>query len=148
MLESRQFSVTDIARFFGVSPILLGDLSAKTNLNTFEALQNDFLVHTLQPYIVMIENELNRKLLKQSETNLSITLETNEILRIDKAAQSNYYSTLISSGVLSINEVRKEIGYNGIGEDGDKHVIPYTDINQNLINNNDNEEKQIEDEKD
>ena len=148
MLESRQFSVTDIARFFGVSPILLGDLSAKTNLNTFEALQNDFLVHTLQPYIVMIENELNRKLLKQSETNLSITLETNEILRIDKAAQSNYYSTLINSGVLSINEVRKEIGYNGIGEDGDKHVIPYTDINQNLINNNDNEEKQIEDEKD
>ncbi len=148
MLESRQFGVTDIARFFGVSPILLGDLSAKTNLNTFEALQNDFLVHTLQPYIVMIENELNRKLLKQSETNLSITLETNEILRIDKAAQSNYYSTLISSGVLSINEVRKEIGYNGIGEDGDKHVIPYTDINQNLINNNDNEEKQIEDEKD
>ena len=148
MLESRQFSVTDIARFFGVSPILLGDLSAKTNLNTFEALQNDFLVHTLQPYIVMIENELNRKLLKQSETNLSITLETNEILRIDKTAQSNYYSTLISSGVLSINEVRKEIGYNGIGEDGDKHVIPYTDINQNLINNNDNEEKQIEDEKD
>lgn len=148
MLESRQFSVTDIARFFGVSPILLGDLSAKTNLNTFEALQNDFLVHTLQPYIVMIENELNRKLLKQSETNLSITLETNEILRIDKAAQSNYYSTLISSGVLSINEVRKEIGYNGIGEAGDKHVIPYTDINQNLINNNDNEEKQIEDEKD
>lgn len=148
MLESRQFSVTDIARFFGISPVLLGDLSAKTNLNTFEALQNDFLVHTLQPYIVMIENELNRKLLKQSETNLSITLETNEILRIDKTAQSNYYSTLISSGVLSINEVRKEIGYNGIGEDGDKHVIPYTDINQNLINNNDNEEKQIEDEKD
>lgn len=143
MLESRQFSVTDIARFFGVSPILLGDLSAKTNLNTFEALQNDFLVHTLQPYIVMIENELNRKLLKQSETNLSITLETNEILRIDKAAQSNYYSTLINSGVLSINEVRKELGYNGIGEDGDKNIIPYTDIATNTINGDkDNDEKQ------
>ena len=143
MLESRQFSVTDIARFFGVSPILLGDLSAKTNLNTFEALQNDFLVHTLQTYIVMIENELNRKLLKQSETNLSITLETNEILRIDKAAQSNYYSTLINSGVLSINEVRKELGYNGIGEDGDKNIIPYTDIATNTINGDkDNDEKQ------
>lgn len=143
MLESRQFSVTDIARFFGISPVLLGDLSAKTNLNTFEALQNDFLVHTLQPYIVMMENELNRKLLKQSESNLSITLETNEILRIDKAAQSNYYSTLINSGVLSINEVRKEIGYNGIGEDGEKHIIPYTDISTNTINGNkDNDEKQ------
>lgn len=149
MLESRQFSVTDIARFFGISPVLLGDLSAKTNLNTFEALQNDFLVHTLQPYITMIENEFNRKLLSPSEDNLNITLETNEILRIDKAAQSNYYSTLINSGVLSINEVRKEIGYNGIGEEGDKHIIPYSDINQNTIDNKDNETKEdINNEKD
>lgn len=142
MLESRQYSVTDIARFFGISPVLLGDLSAKTNLNTFEALQNDFLVHTLQPYITMIENEFNRKLLKPTEDNLSIILETNEILRIDKAAQSNYYSTLINSGVLSINEVRKELGYNGIGDDGDKHIIPFTDIDQNTINNKDNQNKE------
>lgn len=142
MLESRQFSVTDIARFFGISPVLLGDLSAKTNLNTFEALQNDFLVHTLQPYITMIENEFNRKLLSPTEDNLSIILETNEILRIDKAAQSSYYSTLINSGVLSINEVRKELGYNGIGDDGDKHIIPFTDIDQNTINNKDNANKE------
>lgn len=149
MLESRQFSVTDIARFFGISPVLLGDLSTKTNLNTFEALQNDFLVHTLQPYIVMMENELNRKLLKQTEENLSITLETNEILRIDKAAQSNYYSTLINSGVLSINEVRKEIGYNGIGDEGDKHIIPYSNINQNTLGGEDNkDENDINNEKD
>lgn len=140
MLESRQFSVTDIARFFGISPVLLGDLT-KTSYSTLEAVQNDFLVHTLQPYITMIENELNRKLLKPSEDNLSITLETNEILRTDKAAQASYYSALISTGVMTINEVRKELGYNGIGEDGDKNIIPFTDINQNTINK-DNEDKQ------
>lgn len=135
MLESRQFSVNDIARFFGISPVLLGDLS-HTSFNTLEAVQNDFLVHTLQPYITMIENELNRKLLGKGEDNLSIILETNEILRTDKAAQANYYSTLINGGVLSINEARKELGYNGIGEDGDKHIIPFTDVKQNTIENN------------
>ena len=141
-LESRQFSVTDIARFFGISPVLLGDLT-KASYSTLEAVQNDFLVHCLQPYITMIENEFNRKLLKQSEDNLSITLETNEILRTDKAAQSTYYSTLINSGVMTINEVRKELGFNGIGEDGDKNIIPYTDIATNTINGNkDNDEKQ------
>ena len=139
MLESRQFSVNDIARFFGISPVLLGDLS-KTSYSTLEAVQNDFLVHTLQPYITMIENEFNRKLLKQSEMNLSITLETNEILRTDKTAQSAYYSTLINSGVLSINEVRKELGYNGIGENGNKHLIPFSDVSQNTIENNNNKE--------
>jgi len=137
MLESRQFSVTDIARFFGINPVLLGDLS-KVSFNTLEAVQNEFLVHTLQPYISMIENEFDRKLLSKSESNLSITLETNEILRTDKAAQSNYYSTLINSGVLSINEVRKELGYNGIGEDGDKHYLLFNDASKASINNEEN----------
>lgn len=141
MLESRQFSVNDIARFFGISPVLLGDLT-KTSYSSLEAVQNDFLVHTLQPYITMIENELNRKLLKPSESNLSITLETNEILRTDKAAQASYYSALISTGVMTINEVRKELGYNGIGEDGNKNIIPFTDINQNTINANKDNDKQ------
>ena len=146
MLESRQYSVQDIARFFGISPVLLGDLS-KVSYSTLEAVQNDFLVHCLQPYVVMIENEFNRKLLKQSESNLSVILETNEILRTDKQAQSNYYSSLLNSGVLSINEVRKEIGYNGIGQDGDKHFVSYTKIEDNVINksntiNKDNEDKE------
>ena len=141
MLESRQFSVTDIARFFGISPVLLGDLT-KATYSTLEAVQNDFLVHCLQPYIVMIENELNRKLLKPSDDNLSIVLETNEILRTDKAAQSSYYSTLINSGVMTINEVRKELGFNGIGEDGDKNIIPFSDISQNTINGKNNNDKQ------
>ena len=135
LLDSRQYSVQDIARFFGISPVLLGDLS-KASFSTLEAVQNDFLVHTLQPYITMIENEFNRKLLKQSEANLAVILETNEILRIDKAAQSSYYTSLINSGVLSINEVRKELGYNSIGDDGDKHLIAYTDIQQNTIEGN------------
>lgn len=135
MLESRQYSVTDIARFFGISPVLLGDLS-KASYSSLEAVQNDFLVHCLQPYITMIENEFDRKLLSVSEDNLSIVLETNEILRTDKQAQATYYTALINSGVLSINEARKELGYNGIGEDGDKHIVPFTDISQNTIENN------------
>ena len=136
MLESRQFNVTDIARFFGISPVLLGDLS-KASYSSLEAVQNDFLVHCLQPYITMIETEFDRKLLQKNETDLNIILETNEILRTDKSAQASYYTALLNSGVLSINEVRKEIGYNGIGEKGDKHIIAYTDLEQNTIENND-----------
>ena len=147
MLESRQYSVTDIARFFGISPVLLGDLS-NTSYSSLEAVQNDFLVHCLQPYITMIENEFDRKLLSVSEDNLSIVLETNEILRTDKQAQATYYTALINSGVLSINEARKELGYNGIGEDGDKHIIAYTDISQNTIENNDDKDEIESDEKD
>lgn len=139
MLESRLFNVQDIARFFGISPVLLGDLS-HASYNTIEAVQQEFLVHTLQPYVTMIENEFNRKLLKPSERKLNIILETNEILRTDKTAQANYYSTMLSNGIMSINEVRKELGYNPI-EDGDQHVIPFTDLSQNTIGGENKEEK-------
>ena len=132
MIESRQFNVQDIARFFGISPVLLGDLQY-TSYNTIEAVQNEFLLHTLQPYITMIEAEFNRKLLKPSERNLNIILETNEILRVDKSAQSGYYASMISNGIMSINEVRNELGLTAI-EGGDKHIIPYTDVNQNTVN--------------
>ena len=140
MIESRLFNIQDIARFFGISPVLLGDLS-HASYNTIEAVQQEFLVHTLQPYVTMIENEFNRKLLKPSERKLNIILETNEILRTDKSAQSNYYSTMLSNGILSINEVRKELGYNPI-EDGDQHIIPFTDLSQNSIEGNNNNKEQ------
>lgn len=144
MIESRIYNVQDIARFFGISPVLLGDLS-HASYNTIEAVQQEFLVHTLQPYVTMIENEFNRKLLKPSERKLNIILETNEILRTDKSAQSNYYSTMLSNGILSINEVRKELGYSPI-EDGDKHIIPFTDLSQNSIEGNNNKEENTNDE--
>ena len=140
MLESRQFNVQDIARFFGISPVLLGDLS-HASYNTIEAVQQEFLVHTLQPYVTMIENEFNRKLLKPSERKLNIILETNEILRTDKAAQAQYYSTMLTNGLLTQNEIRKELGYNPI-EGGDKLVIPYTDLEQNTVDNNTDKPKE------
>lgn len=134
MIESRQFNVQDIARFFGISPVLLGDLS-HASYSTIEAVQQEFLLHTLQPYVCMVENEFNRKLLKPSEKSLSIILETNEILRTDKQAQADYYTKMLSNGVLSVNEVRKELGYNPITE-GDKHIIPFTDLTMNTLEEN------------
>lgn len=139
MLESRAFNVQDIARFFGISPVLLGDLS-NTSYNTVEATQNQFLLHTLQPYITMLEQEFSRKLLKPSESNLSINLDETSLLKTDKTALASYYGTLIDKGIMCINEVRKELGLSNI-EGGDKHIIAYTDIKQNTINNKEDGEK-------
>lgn len=133
MLESRQFNIQDIARFFGISPVLLGDLS-HSSYSTIEATQNQFLLHTIQPYITMIEEEFNKKLLKPSESNLSINLDETAMLKTDKSALASYYSTLIDKGILCINEVRKELGYSKI-DGGDRHLIAYTKIDDNTINN-------------
>lgn len=132
MLESRQFNVTDIARFFGISPVLLGDLT-HSSFGTIEAVQQMFLLHTLQPYITLIEEEFTRKLFKPSEGNLVVNLDETALLKTDKVALADYYTKLLDKGVLCVNEVRKEMGYTEI-EGGDKHLIAYTKIEDNVIN--------------
>lgn len=136
MLESREFNITDIARFFGISPVLLGDLS-HSSYSTIEATQNQFLLHTLNPYIVLVEEEFTRKLFKPSESNLVIDLDETALLKTDKSALAGYYGALLDKGVLCVNEVRKELGYSPI-EGGEKHMIAYTKIEDNLINNEEN----------
>ena len=139
MLESRLYEVQDIARFFGISPVLLGDLS-HAPYNSIEAVQQMFLLHTLQPYITLCEEEFTRKLFRPSESNLRINFDETALLKTDKVALANYYGALLDKGILCVNEVRKEMGYNPI-EGGDKHLIAYTDIDQNTINKSETEDK-------
>lgn len=132
LLESREYNVEDIARFFGISPVLLGVLT-HSSLSSVEAIQNQFLLHTLSPYITMIEEEFTRKLILPSEGDIKIDFDETALLKADKQALANYYSTLIDKGILCVNEVRNELGYSEI-EGGDRHLIAYTDIDQNTIN--------------
>lgn len=142
MLESRQFNVTDIARFFGISPVLLGDLT-HANYNSVEAMQQMFLLHTLQPYITLIEEEFTRKLFKPSENNLVVNFDETALLKTDKVALSQYYGNLLDKGVLCVNEVRKELGYSEI-EGGDKHLIAYSKIEDNVINKSETENNDVD----
>lgn len=136
LLESRKFHQEQICQFMGVPPQLLGMGEPKN----IEELTNQFLMFTLQPIITLIEEEFTRKLFAPNEKNFRIDLDENAILRMSKSAQASYYSTLLQNGCLSINEVRSELGYEAI-KDGDKHIIAYTDIEQNTINNSDTQEE-------
>lgn len=130
MLETRLFNVSEIARFFNISPVLLQDLS-KSSYSSIEAANLQFLTQTLIPYIAIIEREFNRKLV--SDSTVFIDLDEREFLRTDMQSTANYYTTLVNAGILTTNECREQLGYNTV-EGGDNLRIPYTDINQNTIN--------------
>lgn len=136
LLGSRLFQVDELCRFFGVNPVLVGELS-HSSYNSLEAAQQEFLLHTLQPYINMVEQELTAKLFKPSEKGLRINLDETAILRTDKAALANYYKTLLETGVICVDECRQELGYNPIG--ATQHVIAYTKISDNTLGNNKND---------
>lgn len=141
LIESRLFNAVDIARFFGVSPILLGDLS-KGGVNSIEQLQTQFLVQTLLPYIKMIEDELNKKL---AYANIKINVDENYVIRTDKRSEAEYYTKLVSAGLITVNEAREAMGWEEM-EGADKLIIAYTDIDQNQINTNNTNENGKEEE--
>lgn len=135
LLESRLFNVSDIARFFSVSPVLLGDLS-KSSYSTLEQSQLQFLSQTLQPYITMIEQEFSRKIFRPSEINLSVNIDEKALIMTDKAALASYYVQLQQNGLMTANEIRKELGLPAI-EGGDKTVMQAQYLqqqNNNMVN--------------
>ena len=109
LLETRQFNVVDICRFFGVSPVKAFDLS-KSSYSTVEATELAFLTDTLSPLIEKIEEEFERKLYKPSEKDsIDVRFNTSALLRADKQSLANYYNTLFNIGVVSPNEIRREL---------------------------------------
>ena len=118
LLESRQFSVIEICRFFGVSPTKAFDLT-HASYNNSEMSELAFLNDTLRPLLTKIELELETKLFP-GETNYDIKFDVNELLRTDKKSQAEYFTKMFNLGVLSPNEIRKELDLEPV-DGGDIH---------------------------
>lgn len=134
MIEARHFNVLDICRFFGVNPILLGEQGG-SQYGVVESLQREFVLHTLIPYVEMVEQEFNRKLLKLSESDLNIKLEIEQMLKANKKEEADYLVALSNNGILTPNECRMQLGYQPV-DGGDQLHVAFSDVNQNTINNN------------
>lgn len=122
LLETREFNVIDICRFFGVSPVKAFDLS-KSSYSTVEATQLSFLTDTLSPLLEKIELEFERKLYKPSEKEgIEVRFDTSVLLRADKDSLATYYNTLFQIGAITPNEIRKALDLPPLS-DGDKTFV-------------------------
>jgi len=122
MLESREYNVIDICRFFGVSPVKVFDLS-KSSYSTIEATQLAFLTDTLAPLLQKIESEFERKLFTEKEKGfIDVQFDTSMLLRTDKNATASYFSTLFNIGAVSVNDVRQALNMDAV-QGGDVHFV-------------------------
>lgn len=124
-IESRTYNVSDVCRFFGVSPVKAFDLT-KSSYSTVEATQLQYLTDTLLPIIEKFELELNRKLLLPNERGVyKIEFDSSAILRTDKTAEATYLQTMHNMGAITINEIRLKSNLPRV-KDGD---IPFVPVN-------------------
>ena len=130
LLETRKFSIQEVARYFNISPILLGDLS-HTSYNSIEQSQLEFVLHTLGPYVQLIQDELNRKLFGWN-SEYYIDIDEAHAMLADKTSTANYLSTLVTNGIISRNEARHMLNLQPV-DGGSDIIIPYTKIEDNKI---------------
>ena len=121
-IETRKFSVTDVARMFSVPPPLLYDLERATFSNISELILS-FTKFSLMPWIINIEQEVNDKLFFESEKgNTFASLNVEGLLRGDIKERSEFYKTLHMLGSISANEIRKKENMNPV-DGGDKYFV-------------------------
>ena len=126
-LESRQFYVTEVARWFGVPPHKLRDLMRATFSNIAE--QKLEWYEDLLPWLTLSEQEYNAKLFTRGERQLFTEHVVEGLLKGDIEKRYNAYSTLLQWGVANVNEVRRRENMNSIGPVGDVYMVPANMMN-------------------
>ena len=140
-IETRRFSVEEVARIFRVPNHLINDLTRSTYSN-IEQQSLEFAKYSLTPYLVNWEQELNRKLLASREISTHFfKFNTKELLRSDANSRADYYRKLFEVGALSPNEIRNMEDMNTLGVNGDEHYVPLNlgEVGNNNNNNTENE---------
>lgn len=126
LIESRQFSVIDIARFFGVPPVMIGETEKTSSWGSgVEQMARWFVMFTLNDHLTDIEQELKRKLFANSK--FFAKFAEKELTRGDTKTRAEYNKAALggtqSPAWMTQNEVRAAENLPPI-EGGDKLFNP------------------------
>lgn len=109
MLETRQFSVEEICRFFQVPPALIGHAGSSTAWPT--SVDQQVLMFTkfyLRRRVKRIEQAVRKQLLTPEDraAGVSARINMDGLLRGDPASRAAYYQIMTQIGGMTINDVR------------------------------------------
>lgn len=110
MLQTRQFSVEQVCRWFGVPPIMIGHASQGQTMwgSGVEQLILQFTKTGLRPDLKRIEAAIRRDLLSvEDRKKLKVEFNMEGLLRGDSAARASFYSTMVQNGIYTRNEARR-----------------------------------------
>lgn len=129
-IESRKFGVIEVARIFNVPPIMIQAEEAASYQGS-AAYDLFFAKHTIAPWVTRIEQEIRSKLMTTPERNTHVArFDMRGLMRGDQAARSAYYSAMLSSGVMTIDEVRREEDRDPVPNGyGKQHLVQVNQLN-------------------
>lgn len=124
-LETRKFQLNEICRMFRVPPHMVGDLEHATFSN-IEHQSISFAVHTIRPWLVRIEQALNRGLFTDKEKGrFYVQFNMDGLMRGDYKSRMDGYAVARQNGWMSANDIRALENMNPIPAEqgGDDYLI-------------------------
>jgi HK97 family phage portal protein len=115
LLQTREFGVLEVARWFNLRPYILGVNSAGSmSYNSVEIQQLDHNQATLRPWAVNIEQAINRACITPEERAAGVHVEFNldANLRADIKTRYEAHQIALRNGFLTLDEVRDVEGRN------------------------------------
>ena len=150
LLEHKKFNIAEIARYLNIPKHMLGlDRQQGTYSNI---TQERLSLHqtTLLPYVVLIEQAMNQKLLTEEEqaNGYYFAFDTTESMKMTPADNAEFMLKLFEQNVVTIEEVRSTLLLSG-----DTETIEYLKKVQqarfnavdNVLENKEDEEVLLDD---
>lgn len=126
-LETRQFQIAEVARFYNIPPHLIGDLSRSTN-NNIEHQGIEAVRYSWRPRAIRIEASINTQLLEPNERKkIYAEHNLNGLMQGDFMSQMNGWHLAVQDGIYNADEVRKMLNMNN--QDGGQGSIYFMPAN-------------------
>lgn len=125
-LETRRWQLREIAAAYRIPVHMLGDMSAGASYASIEQMSLEFTMYSLRPWLVRIEQELNRKIFRLAGDRDHFAEHlVDGLLRGDVATRYNAYKVGREGGWLSVNDIRRLENMDTVDQDGgDEYLRP------------------------
>ena len=122
MFEQLGGTNDDVSRFFGCPrPLLM--LDTNSHYNDYQNATMEFHTRTILPQKRGNETEIARKLIGFKDYGVrDIHICEKPLLAMDPERKAKYYESMLRTGIMTVNEMRREEDMPSVGEKGD---IPY-----------------------
>lgn len=113
LIESNNFHVQDIARFFRVDPRFLYLPQSAAGWSTVEMMSQEFVRYSLLPWGERIEDAINTQLVREIDQGKRYAqINYDDLVKADIETRMKSYGENIRNGVMSPNEVRQKENLN------------------------------------
>lgn len=108
MIESKEFAVAELCRWFRVPPSMIGHGGAASNWGTgIEQQMIGFLTFSLRPWLTRVEQAIRKDLLEPAERQkFFASFNIEGLLRADSASRASFYATMTANGIYTSNYCR------------------------------------------